>query len=66
MPFYIYVVFKFVIALIFNYENVHFITLFFDTLLNIMMIIIITTTLFVQLFLTYSYKMLQWLVKITH
>lgn len=29
MPFYIYVVFKFVIALIFNYENVHFITLFF-------------------------------------
>lgn len=65
MPFYIYVVFKFVIALSFNYENVHFITFFFDTLLNIM-IIIITTTLFVQLFLTYSNKMLQWLVKITH
>lgn len=53
MPFYIYVVFKFVIALSFNYENVHFITLSFDTLLNIM-ILIITTTLFVQLFLTYS------------
>lgn len=31
MAFYIYVVFKFVIALSFNYENVHFITLFFDT-----------------------------------
>lgn len=65
MAFYIYVVFKFVIALSFNYENVYFITLFFDTLLNIM-IIIITTTLFVQRFLTYSYKVLHGLDKIPH